>query len=196
VRQLQLLTLFLIALSSCGSPSEEVVSKTLEGGDTTTNILKLEYLDLELPERQYLVFRQELSLLDVNGFLGMESEALSVAATRAGVPTTGPMTSLFYEWDTEKGWADAAVAVPVEPGTQLAPYVTISLPRTRALALDMKGGYDAMSAMHVALTKELQRRGLQFTKPSIEEYEVGPLQTQDPDQFRTRIIYPYETPDL
>lgn len=190
---------FLLLLCTCGpaqTDTEEIIATSLEGGDTTITTLLLDYLDLDLPERHYLVFRQELSLLDVNGFFGMEGEALTQAAIKAAIVPTGPMTTLTYEWDTERGWSDVAVALPVTAGTRLPPYVTITLPATKALALDMVGSYDALSAMHVALSSELNRRQLKATLPGIEVYDLGPLQTQDPDEFRTRIIYPYETPEL
>lgn len=185
-----------LLLTACTgeAPATGIIDQREEGGDSTVVVTQLEYLDLELPERHYLVFRQELSLLDMNGFLAMESEALSVAATKANVVATGPLTSLFYAWDTERGWGDAAVALPVAAGTQLPPYVTVTLPATRALALDMDGPYDATSAVHVALARELSRRGLDPVAPSVEEYPVGPLQTSDESAFRTRIIYPYASP--
>lgn len=182
---------------ACGKGTdaeEKVISTTIEGGDTSVQTLQLEYLDLDLPERQYLVFRQELSLLDVNGFFGMETEALSVAASKAGVIATGPMTAFTYAWDTERGWSDVAVALPVEAGTKLPPYVTVTLPATKAIALDMNGSYSALSAMHVALSQEINRRGLKQLLPSIEEYPVGPQQTADENDFVTRIIYQYESP--
>jgi effector-binding domain-containing protein len=196
-------TLFLVCLISfysCGDTAtvpaekEEILSTSLEGGDTTIQVMQLDYIELDLPERQYLVFRQELSFLDMNGFLGMESEALSVAATRGGIAATGPMTTLTYAWDVDRGWGDAAVALPVAAGTKLPPYVTITLPATKAIALTFKGTYDALSAMHVSLDQELKRRGLQHALPSIEEYTVGPLQAEDPNDFETRIIYPYTIP--
>lgn len=177
-----------------GQAEEEILSKEIVGGDTTTQVMKLDYLELELPERHYLVFRQELAFPDINGFLGMESEALSMAATKAGVVATGPMSALTYEWDTERGWGDVAVALPVSAGTQLPPYVTISLPANKAIALEWTGTYDRMSAMHVSLDQELQRRAVKPVYPCIEEYPVGPLQVADPHDFQTRIIYAYETP--
>ncbi len=188
--------LWLLLLFSCGNAGEAdteetIVASATVGGDTSVSVMQLEYVDLDLPERHYLVFRQELSFQDINGFLAMESEALSVAATRAGIVPTGPMTTLTYAWDTQRGWGDAAVALPVAAGTKLPPYVTITLPATSAVALDLQGPYDALSAMHVSLDQELQRRGLTPVNPSIEEYNVGPLQVQDPNEFVTRIIYPY-----
>lgn len=195
VLTLPLILLLCFACGKVGDAEEKVISTSLEGGDTSIQTLQLEYLDLNLPERQYLVFRQELSLLDVNGFFGMETEALSIAATRGGIFATGPMTAFTYAWDTERGWSDVAVALPVEAGTELPPYVTITLPATKAIALDMKGPYDALSAMHVALSQELNRRGLKPLLPSIEEYLVGPQQTADENEFVTRIIYQYESPE-
>lgn len=192
-------SLAFLLLLNCGGNQEATAEETIigtetTGGDTTVSVLQLDYLDLDLPDLHYLVFRQELSFQDINGFLAMESEALSVAATKAGVVATGPMTTLTYAWDTQRGWGDAAVALPVAAGTQLPPYVTITLPASKAIALELKGTYDALSAMHVSLDQELQRRGLKAIYPSIEEYTVGPLQVQDPNDFVTRIIYPYETP--
>ncbi|MEM9931580.1 MAG: hypothetical protein AAF840_17370, partial [Bacteroidota bacterium] len=163
----------LILLFSCSDSSDSATEETVletqtTGGDTAVSVLQLEYLDLDLEDRHYLVFRQELSFQDINGFLAMESEALSVAATKAGVVATGPMTTLTYAWDTERGWGDAAVALPVAAGTKLPPYVTITLPASKAIALEMKGAYDALSAMHVSLDEELKRRGLKPVYPSIE----------------------------
>ena len=183
--------------AGCGPEpgGEEVIERKRVGGDTVvTDVRQLDYLDLNLPSRYYLVFRQELSLLDVNGFFGMESEALTVAAAKAGIEATGPFSVLTYEWDTERGWADVAVALPVRADTRLPPYVTIELPATKALALDLEGDYEQLSVMHVTLDRELARRGLRPRLPAVEEYAVGPLQTNDPDEFRTRLIYPYESP--
>ncbi len=188
------LSLFHCRGEQSGQVEEEILSKEIVGGDTTTQVMKLDYLELDLPERHYLVFRQELAFPDINGFLGMESEALSMAATKAGVVAAGPMSALTYEWDTERGWGDVAVALPVSAGTQLPPYVTISLPANKAIALEWTGTYDRMSAIHVSLDQELQQRGVKPVYPCIEEYPVGPLQVADPHDFQTRIIYAYETP--
>ena len=190
-----ILPLLLLLCVACGKSGEtvEIISQTTEGGDTTVQTTQLEYLELNLPARNYLVLRQELSLLDVNGFFGMETEALSVAASKAGVVATGPMTALTYEWDTERGWSDVAVALPVTPAIELPPYVNITLPANKAIALEMRGSYSALSAMHVALGQELNRRGLKQVLPGIEEYPVGPQQTADENEFVTRIIYQYES---
>lgn len=191
----------LLVLVSCGSPAspdtpaeEEIVSVQQEGGDSTAQVLELEFRDLELPARHYLVFRQELNLLDMNGFLAMESEALALAVAKAGVQPTGYPVNLFYGWDTDRGWGDAAVAVPVTADTKLDPYVTITLPASNALMVQMEGSYERLSVMHYALNDEINRLGYKPLPPSIEEYVVGPADTDNPDEFITRIYYNYEIP--
>lgn len=184
-------------LVSCGNepPSpENVLSVEETGGEVTADTLTLDYQQLDLPERHYLVFLQELSLLDMQGFLAEEGRSLRDAAREAGVVTTGPMTSLFYEWDTERGRGKAAVALPVSAETQLPPYVNIKLPASRGLSVEFSGSHDRLSAMHYALDAELQRLGHPPLKPSIEEYPRGPLDSTEETEFRTRIIYPFEAP--
>ena len=182
----------LLLTGACERAGTVVESSSIqEGGDTTATNLQLEYLEVDLPERDYLVFRQELALQDMNGFLAIEADSLMRKTTRAGVQATGPMTSLFYVWDPAQGYGDAAVAVPVEKGTKLPPYATITLPARKALAIEFDGPYDRLSAYHFALGEEIKRRGLKAEMPSIEEYPVGPIQTTDPSKFSTRILYPY-----
>ena len=186
---------FLSLFVSCQQEGTVVSEeKVEEGGDTTTHALTLAYEDLTFKDQTYLVFRQELALQDVPGFLAIEADSLTRKANRAGLKPTGPMTSLFYLWDPEGGSADAAVALPVAPGTELSPYVAIQLPDGPALAINMDGPYDRLSAFHYALSQELQNRGLEPIAPSIEEYIVGPQETSDPEEFRTRIIYLYKQP--
>lgn len=181
-------------LTTCQGEGTVVATESqMEGGDTSAQTLQLEYLELDLPERTYLVFRQELSLLDINGFLAIESDSLLKKAARANIDATGPLTSLFYVWDTEQGYGDAAVALPVATGTKLSPYASIQLTRGPALAVEFVGSYERLSAYHVALGQELTRRGLKAQPPSIEEYVVGPTQTSNPTEFRTRVIYPYRS---
>lgn len=195
LRRLLLVLLVLSAFACRQSPGDEVevISKVTEGGDTTSRTTNLKYLNTDLPERYYLVFRQELSLLDVNGFIGMESDILKKKVAEAGITPTGPWAVLTYEWDTERGWADVAVAVPVEKGTALAPYVTITLPATKAAGLMLKGPYDGLSAYHLALDEELKRLNLAPIYPSIEEYIIGPSETKQAEEFQTLILYPYKS---
>lgn len=194
------LLLVCTGLYACGDvtpateDAEQIISVEQTGGDTTTRNLELAFFDLDLPVLNYLVFRQELALQDMNGFLAIESDSLARKAKRAGLEPIGPPVSLFYGWDAERAWGDAAVGMPVRPGQTLPPYVRIDLPATKALMLEMEGSYDRLSVMHYSLNEEIARRGVKPVPPSIEEYVVGPADTDNPDEFRTRIYYRYETP--
>ena len=187
----------LLALGGCTTdpapaapPPPPVEAGPLTGGDTTARALSLEFTERQLPERHYLVFRQRLPLLDMNGFLAMEARTLGAAAGAKNIEPNGPATALFYEWDVERGVGEAAVALPVAAGTTLPPYVTIVLPATRALSATLNGPYDGLGAVHYALESELRRRGLSPATPSIEEYLVGPAQGATPENFVTRVTYP------
>lgn len=195
-------TIALLCLASCGAPApadagptEEIIATEMIGGQPeVTAVTELDYEELDLPERHYLVLRQALPFAEVNGFFGIESEALMLAATRAGVVATGPLSLLTYVWDGERGRAELAVALPVAEGTELAPYVTITLPESPALALEVRGSLDQLSPVHLALDHEVRRRRVLPLLPSVEEYVVGPLQTSNPDEFVTRIVYAYAKP--
>ncbi|NJC25221.1 GyrI-like domain-containing protein [Neolewinella antarctica] len=188
--------LLLVLVTSCNQSDVPTTADGVrEGGDSTTQTLEVAYVDLELPDRTYLVFRQELSFQDVNGFIAIETDSLVRKSERAGVPPAGPATLLTYGWDTERGRGDVAVALPVEVGTTLSPYATVIMPAGPALSVEFAGSYDRLSAYHYALGQELANRGLRPLIPSIEEYVVGPTDTRDAGQFRTRIIYPYANPE-
>lgn len=156
----------------------------------TEKIIDVNPVLIELPERHYLVLRQELPLDNMNGFFGIESKALSDAAKAAGIEPTGPITGLFYRWDTEAGIGDAAVALPVKKGTTLQAYVPITLPAQRAFAAQWDGPYTGLGAIHYALEAQFQLKKLQPGLPSIEEYYQGPVDGVAEENFSTRIIYP------
>jgi len=52
-----ILPLLLLLCVACGKSGEtvEIISQTTEGGDTTVQTTQLEYLELNLPARNYLV---------------------------------------------------------------------------------------------------------------------------------------------
>lgn len=193
-----LLTLVLLLLLTCGTDqttpgtaaaTSGTVTPTVAGGDTTARVVSLDFQDVDLPERHYLVFRQRLPLVDMAGFLAMEAKKLGEAAGAKSVVITGPPTALFYDWDTDSRMGEAAVALPVAAGTKLPPYVTVTLPAQRGISLDMAGPYDGIGAMHYGLESEINRRGLTADLPTVEEYLVGPGDTDDPAEFVTRITY-------
>ncbi len=182
-------------LLGCGGdsagPAEVVVATVTDAGDSISRTISLNYRAEELPERHYLILRKELSLTDMKVFLANESQALLAKAAAAGIQPLGPPSHLFYSWEPEKGWGDAAVALPVAAKVELPPYLNLSLPVTPALTLEFDGSYEALPALHYALGTELSRRSLHASKPSIEEHLVGPADSVPASNYRTRLIYPH-----
>lgn len=190
------------SLLRCGEVVErtgEVVDvfTNVEGGDTSAaKTTRLAFERSYLPQQHYLVFRQRLPLEEMSGFLAQESEALLAAATRAGIEPTGSVSALFYEWNTSTNTGEAAVALPVAPGTQLSPYVTIKLPSAPVIQTELTGDYAGLSAAHFGLDSEIKRLGLVADVPTIEEYLIGPLDSVDPAGFRTKITYRLQSAPL
>ncbi|MBC6994062.1 GyrI-like domain-containing protein [Neolewinella lacunae] len=182
-------------LLGCGGgamgPAEVVVATVTDAGDSIFRSISLNYRTEEMPERHYLILRKELSLPKMQDFLATESQVLRAKAVAAGIQSLGPPSHLFYSWEPEKGWGDAAVALPVAADVELPPYLTINLPATPALSLEFEGSHAALPALHYALGTELSRRSLHASKPSIEELLVGPADSVPVSNYRTRLIYPY-----
>lgn len=145
---------------------------------------------IELPERHYLVFRQRLPLDNMTGFFGIESKALADAAKAAGIEATGPLTGLFYEWNEEEGIGEAAVALPVNPGTTLGDYVPVTLPAVKAFAATLDGPYTGLGALYFGLAAQFQLQQVSPMTPTLEEYLVGPVDGVDESDFKTRVIHP------
>lgn len=179
-----LITFFTICFS-CG---KEATSKVVSSEKAIAVNPEL----INLDERHYLVLRQELPLDNMTGFFGIESEALMNKAKDAGIEPTGPISALFYRWDTEVGIGDAAVALPVKPGSNLAGYVEITLPAQRAFTAECVGPYTGLGAIHYALGAQFEIEKVKPATPSIEVYHKGPLDGINESEFRTQIIYPIQ----
>lgn len=174
--------LCLLVLFSCSSKKSEDKSNE--------KIVDVAPTLVDLPERTYLVLRQELPLDNMTGFFGIESQALVEQAKAAGITATGPISGLFYRWDMEAGVGDAAVALPVAPGTTLKGYVPITLPACQAFTAEYNGPYTGIGAIHYALEAQFELQKLTPGIPSIEEYHAGPVDDVSEENFRTKIIYP------
>lgn len=181
-----LLSVILLASVSCSDAKKNSPPEAKAEVKTTDINAQV----IELPERHYLVLRQRLPLDNMTGFFGIESQALADAAKEAGIEATGPLTGLFYEWNEEEGIGEAAVALPVNPGTTLRNYVPITLPATKAFAATLEGSYIGLGAVYFGLAAQFQLQKVNAQIPTLEEYLVGPVDGVDESQFKTRVIHP------
>lgn len=150
----------------------------------------VEITPVDLLEQHYLVLRSRLPLDNMTGFMAMEGQNLRLAAKRAGIEPMGNLSMLFYEWDTENGIGEAAVALPVAADVELPGYVNISLPAGPAIGTAMQGPYSQLGVYHYAMDAYLKANNLSAGTPTIEEYVIGPTATPDTNLFVTMITYP------
>ncbi|MEL6275620.1 MAG: hypothetical protein AAFU03_11000, partial [Bacteroidota bacterium] len=145
---------------------------------------------IQLPVRHYLVLRERLPLDYMTGFFGIESPILMEKAKAAGIEPIGPISALFYEWNTDEGIGEAAVALPVAKDSELPGYVLITLPAGQAFSADLKGDYTGLNAIYYGLEAQFKLQKLSIDLPTIEEYIRGPLDSVPETEFVTRVIYP------
>ncbi|MEM7575816.1 MAG: hypothetical protein AAF433_23130 [Bacteroidota bacterium] len=150
----------------------------------------VEITPVDLLEQHYLVLRSRLPLDNMTGFMAIEGQNLRLAAQRAGIEPQGNLSMLFYEWDTENGIGEAAVALPVAATVELPGYVNISLPAGPAIGTAMQGPYSQLGVYHYAMDAYLKANNLSAATPTIEEYVIGPTATPDTNLFVTMITYP------
>ncbi|MEM9835879.1 MAG: hypothetical protein AAF828_05225 [Bacteroidota bacterium] len=182
-----LLCVFVVASPfGCNNANKEAID-----GEQTSVVERTVDTELvELPEQYYLVLRERLPLDNMTGFFGIEAQALVDAANAAGIQALGPVTGLFYEWNEAEGIGEAAVALPVAPGTQLGSYVGITLPRARAFSAKLEGPYTGLGAVHYGLSAQFEINQVRPGVPTREEYIVGPVDGVGEGDFKTRVLYP------
>jgi hypothetical protein len=185
------LSLLLLALLlACGYSCNNVNDAKTQQAESKIKTTDLNTEVIDLPERHYLVFRQRLPLDNMTGFFGIESKVLADAAKAAGIEPTGPLTGLFYEWNEEEGIGEAAIALPVKPGTVLGNYVPVTLPAMKAFAATLDGSYTGLGALYFGLAAQFQLQKVNAMTPTLEEYLVGPVDGVGESQFKTRVIHP------
>ena len=172
-----------LSWASCGNQSAEKQAESVKE-------ISIEPEVIQLPAKHYLVLRERLPLDHMDGFFGIEFPILLDKAKAAGIQPTGPISALFYEWNTESGIGEAAVALPVPADSELPGYVLVSFPPTRAFTTDLEGPYTGLNAIYYGLEAQFKLQGLTIGLPTIEEYIRGPLDSVAEASFLTRVIYP------
>lgn len=115
--------------------------------------------------------------------------------SRNNIEIASPPMAVYYNWDEENQLTDCAAAVILEQDLEVAGLDRFRITRARALLTEVNGSYDQLGAAHGALEEAANDMGLILQPPMIEVYEVGPEQTETPEDYVTRIIYRYKYPD-
>ena len=65
-----------------------------------------------------------------------------------------------------------------------------TLPAVRVASCFVKGSYDQMGDAMAAVVSWIRDNGYQVTGPMFNIYHVGPVQTQNPDEYLTEVCFP------
>ena len=98
--------------------------------------------------------------------------------------------SLYYRWDYVNGLATVGAAIPVKGDSILGHDVNLmQIEPQKALLLNYYGGYKSNAKAYQALDNYVKNKKLRITKPTIEEYIIGPKQQKDSTKWHTKIWY-------
>ncbi|PCJ63122.1 MAG: hypothetical protein COA58_16560 [Bacteroidetes bacterium] len=141
-----------------------------------------------------LIKRENLPMQEMDTFFSSAYKEIYSYMQTNGLSPKGEARGLYYEWDEENGKTTLAAAVPVssieeEDGSSIDLGVGKSMLLDDRVICTLTGGYSASYGAHIALSKWLEENGKELRNPVVEEYLVGPKQTQDTAQYVTKISY-------
>lgn len=145
----------------------------------------------DLPERTYLVHREDISWSEMSAFFEQHYGAMYGALHNAEADMTTPPTALYYKWDTENERTEVAAAIGVADSTvSIDGYSTTTIPAGRALKIAYYGAYEGSGDAHMALDAYAKENGYEIASPVIEEYVTDPETVEDQSEILTNIYYP------
>lgn len=145
--------------------------------------------EITLPEKYYLINRQEVEMANVQQFYSRALPALFGKATKAGVELNGMPGGLFYKWDELNKKTDMAASIPVKEPYEIEGTTLQTIPAGKAIQVDYYGDFENSANAHYAIDDYLKDYGLQSNVPIVEEYVTDPTQEKDPNKWLTKITY-------
>lgn len=144
-----------------------------------------------------VVKNQSLLMTALDSFLNTAYSPIYNYLTENSLEPKGHARALFYTWDEENGSTTLAAAVPISEivdsevenvqlangGAQVA---------ANSISVMQNGPYSQSKANHTALQDWINANGKKVVYPIIEEYIVGPKNTQDSSKYETKIVYFFE----
>lgn len=67
-----------------------------------------------------------------------------------------------------------------------------TLPAVKVASCVVKGSYDQMGEAYASVVSWIKENGYKMNGPMFNIYHVGPVQTQDPNEFVTEACFPVE----
>lgn len=149
-------------------------------------------INTTFPGRIYLLLRQEVEIAKLSDPSVWRSAAGEVYGylKENGIAPSGPMTAVYFTWDTTKGMTGLGIGVPVEGMTQIGE-VRLSLvmvEASSAVQLIVKGDYSLIKSAHDELQQYMDGKMIAPTLV-IEEYLITGMDAPDSKEWETRISY-------
>ncbi|NNF36608.1 MAG: hypothetical protein HKN68_21075 [Saprospiraceae bacterium] len=143
----------------------------------------------DLPERNFIIRRDEVKVADMQQFYATNLGSLFQAVQKAGEEMNGMPSGLFYNTTPSNGKIDMAAGIPVEDDISIKDTGTESIPEGEGLEVDYYGDYSGLPTVHKAIEAYMKDRGLIHNAPFIEEYLTDPGQEKDPNKWLTKVYY-------
>ncbi|MEL6390500.1 MAG: SRPBCC family protein [Bacteroidota bacterium] len=144
---------------------------------------------IELPERNYIMNRQEVDVTKRLQFYSTQIGSLFSKLQQSKIDMVGKPGVLYFRWDENKGVADMAVAVPVEDAISIANTQSYTIPAQQAIQVDYQGPYELIGPAHEAVDAYMLDHGYLQDVPTVEEYITDASEEKNPDKWLTRITY-------
>ncbi len=146
---------------------------------------------VDIPEKVYIGKRAMVKWSDMQRHFGETIAAAGSAIGMAQLEMTGSPTNVYFLWDTKNQRTDFMPAFPVNaPATvKLSGLHTHVVPASKALELQVTGGYGQLGEAHTAIDEMLTARELTHFGNVIEEYLVAAPAEPDSNKWVTVIHY-------
>jgi effector-binding domain-containing protein/uncharacterized membrane protein len=142
-------------------------------------------------ERVYIIKRDSVSWDSIETFCSKNFPTLFEAIGKAKLEITGPVTNLYFRWDSISKTAVMAVAVPVmgDAKTKVKGFETVVVPPGKNLHIVYMGGYSKIGNAHFAMDDYIKENNFLQSNPVIEEYVTGPEKEADSTKWITNVYY-------
>jgi effector-binding domain-containing protein len=142
-----------------------------------------------LPERNFIIRRDEVNVSDMQQFYATNLGSLFQAVQKAGQEMDGMPSGLFYNTAPGNGKIDMAAGIPVKEEIAIKNTGTETIPEGEGLEVDYYGDYSGLPTVHKAIEAYMKDRGLIHNAPFIEEYLTDPGEEKDSNKWLTKVYY-------
>jgi effector-binding domain-containing protein len=148
--------------------------------------------------KEYLAVKRSIPIADITNKQMYDEAGAKLGAfmQEQGIAPTGPWTVMYFTWDQEAGRTDIGIAFPVSATVNAAALEAnelhiVSVPETNASMIELHGSYDGLGKAHSEMMtyRSEHRQTTDLSVIGVEEYNVGPMQDTNSENWITTIYY-------